>query len=52
MTHTPITAVVVKSLREETGYTMMDCKRALQEADGDYEEAKRLLTNNEAAGRP
>jgi elongation factor Ts len=40
---TEIPAHLVKQLREETGAGMMDCKRALQETDGDLEAAKRLL---------
>jgi elongation factor Ts len=43
MTVTDIPADLVKRLRDETGAPMMECKRALQEADGDFEEAKRLL---------
>jgi elongation factor Ts len=38
-----ITAEAVKSLREQTGLPMMDCKRALQEAGGDQEKAVELL---------
>jgi elongation factor Ts len=34
-----ITAAMVKELRERTGAGMMDCKKALQEADGDIETA-------------
>lgn len=34
-----ITAGMVKELRERTGLGMMDCKRALTEADGDMEKA-------------
>ena len=34
-----ITAALVKELRERTGAGMMDCKKALQEADGDIEAA-------------
>ena len=34
-----ITAALVKDLRERTGAGMMDCKRALTEADGDTEAA-------------
>ncbi len=34
-----ITASLVKELRERTGAGMMDCKKALQEADGDVEAA-------------
>jgi elongation factor Ts len=38
-----ITAEMVKSLREITGAGMMECKRALQEASGDAEQAKKIL---------
>lgn len=38
-----ITAEMVKSLREATGAGMMDCKKALQEAGGDVEQAKKIL---------
>lgn len=34
-----ISAELVKQLREKTGAGLMDCKRALQEADGDLEKA-------------
>jgi len=34
-----ITAALVKELRERTGSGMMECKRALQETDGDIEAA-------------
>ena len=34
-----ITAETVKELRERTGAGMMDCKKALQETDGDIEKA-------------
>lgn len=34
-----ITATMVKELRERTGAGMMDCKKALQEAEGDIEAA-------------
>lgn len=34
-----ITAAMVKELRERTGCGMMDCKRALQETNGDIEKA-------------
>jgi elongation factor Ts len=33
----------VKRLREETGAGVMDCKRALDEAKGDFERAKALI---------
>ncbi|HEX9123347.1 MAG TPA: translation elongation factor Ts [Actinomycetota bacterium] len=38
-----INAEQVKQLRELTGAGMMDCKRALQDADGDVEKAVELL---------
>ena len=38
-----ISADQVKKLRERTGAGMMDCKRALQETDGDIEKAIELL---------
>ena len=38
-----IGAEQVKQLREMTGAGMMDCKKALQEADGDVEKAVELL---------
>ena len=37
------TAADVKRLREQTGAGMMDCKNALDEADGDIEAAIELL---------
>jgi len=37
------TAADVKRLREQTGAGMMDCKNALDEADGDFERATELL---------
>lgn len=39
----------VKRLREETGAGVMDCKRALDEAGGDYAKAVELLTEWGAA---
>ena len=38
-----VSASLVKELRDQTGAGMMDCKRALEEANGDLEAAKRLL---------
>jgi elongation factor Ts len=38
-----ITAALVKQLRDETGQAMMDCKKALQEADGEMEKAVGIL---------
>lgn len=38
-----ISAEQVKELRERTGVGIMDCKAALQEADGDLDEAVKVL---------
>jgi elongation factor Ts len=38
-----ITAADVKRLREQTGVGMMDCKKALQEANGDFDAAIDVL---------
>ena len=38
-----ITAADVKKLRDQTGAGMMDCKKALSEAEGDFEKAIELL---------
>jgi len=38
-----ITASEVKALRDATNVSMMDCKRALQEAEGDMDKAVKLL---------
>ncbi|PSQ96702.1 MAG: elongation factor Ts [Bacteroidetes bacterium SW_9_63_38] len=38
-----ISAKQVKELRDATGVGMMDCKKALKEADGDFDEAVNLL---------
>ena len=38
-----ITATMVKELRERTGAGMMECKKALVEADGDAEQAAEIL---------
>jgi len=40
---TEISAALVKELRDQTGAGMMDCKRALQDTNGDLEAAKTLL---------
>ncbi|MBA2566137.1 MAG: translation elongation factor Ts [Gemmatimonadetes bacterium] len=45
-----ITADVVKELRQRSGAGMMECKRALQEADGDLERALDVLRTKGAAG--
>src|SRR5256886_15305998 len=38
-----VSATLVKELRDRTGAGMMDCKRALQDTNGDLEAAKTLL---------
>jgi elongation factor Ts len=40
---TQITAAQVKELRDATSAGMMECKRALQETNGDFDEAVKLL---------
>ena len=53
-----ITAADVKKLRDQTGAGMMDCKNALHEANGSFEEATTLLRKKglasaaKKAGRP
>jgi elongation factor Ts len=42
-TMTDISAEAVKQLREQTGAGFMDCKRALQETEGDVDKAVALL---------
>ena len=41
-----IKAVDVAKLRKMTGAGMMDCKKALVEANGDYERAKEIILND------
>lgn len=38
-----VTPAMVKEIREITGAGMLDCKKALEEADGDLEKAKVIL---------
>jgi elongation factor Ts len=45
-----ISAGMVKELREKTGAGIMDCKKALQESDGDYEKATEWLRKKGMAG--
>jgi elongation factor Ts len=40
---TDISAALVKQLRDATGAGMMDCKRALQETEGDFDDAVKIL---------
>ncbi|NJD21183.1 MAG: elongation factor Ts [Melioribacter sp.] len=44
-----VTANQVKELREKTGAGMMDCKKALEEANGDFEKAVELLRKKGAS---
>ena len=44
-----ITASMVKELREATGAGMMDCKKALAEADGNFDAAVEILKKSGAA---
>lgn len=44
-----ISANDVKTLREQTGAGMMDCKKALEEANGDFEKAVEILRKKGAA---
>jgi elongation factor Ts len=43
MATTAITADMVKKLRDQTGAGMMECKNALTEANGDFDEATTIL---------
>src|SRR5258707_13845960 len=45
-----ISAALVKELRDRTGAGMMDCKRGLQDANGDMEAAIVLLREKGMAG--
>jgi elongation factor Ts len=45
-----ISAALVKELRDSTGAPMMDCKRTLQETNGDMEAAVRVLREKGIAG--
>ena len=38
-----VTAALVKELREMTGLGMMECKKALQESDGNIGKAEEFL---------
>jgi len=44
-----VSANQVKELREKTGAGMMDCKKALEEANGDFEKAVELLRKKGAS---
>jgi elongation factor Ts len=49
MTVAEITSADIKRLRDETGAGIMECKKALSDASGDPEKAKRLLEQRGAA---
>ncbi len=49
MSTTTITATMVNDLRTQTGAAMMDCKRALVETNGNFEEAVTILRKKGAA---
>lgn len=38
-----VSAEMVKKLREETGAAVLDCKKALEQYEGDFDEAKKYL---------
>lgn len=44
-----ITTDLIKSLRDATGVSVMQCKKALEEAGGDVEKAKIILQKHSAA---
>jgi elongation factor Ts len=44
-----ITTEIVKQLREETGVSIMQCKKALEESGGDMEKARHALRKMSAA---
>jgi len=44
-----MSAADIKKLREETGCGVMECKRALDDAHGDFEKAKVILSDSAAA---
>lgn len=46
----PVTATMVKLLRDATGAGMMDCKAALVESGGDLERAQEILRERGKAG--
>lgn len=50
MTATEINPKLVKQLRDKTNAGMMDCKRALSEAEGDIEKAEQILRKKGIAG--
>jgi len=49
MSNPPVTAQAVANLREKTGAGLLDCKKALTEANGNVEEAITILRKKGAA---
>ena len=47
-----ISAADVKKLRDQTGAGMMDCKAALEEANGNFEEANDGSAQDEGSPAP
>jgi len=45
-----VTAAMVKELREKTGAGMMDCKKALEESEGDFTKAEEYLRKKGITG--
>jgi len=39
-----ISAEQIKEFRQKTGFSIMECKKALEETDGDIEKAQKILT--------
>ena len=46
-----ISAKIVKELRDKTSAGMMDCKKALQESEGDFDKAIEILRLKGWAGQ-
>ena len=44
-----LTTERIKELRDQTGVSIMQCKKALEEAEGDLAKAKVILTKHSAA---
>ena len=39
-----VSAEQIKEFRQKTGFSIMECKKALEETDGDIEKAQKILT--------
>lgn len=46
---TQITTELIKELRDSTGVSVMQCKKALEEAEGDMEKARMILKSKSRA---